>query len=319
MLLKFSEWLVYSVFKMERGEKLAAALDFFVYDSLKILFLLFTFITIIGVFRSYVSGEKIRANLNKSGLAAYFWASLLGAVTPFCSCSSIPLFIGFIKAGIPLGVSFAFLITSPLVNEYLVVLMAGMFGLKITFFYVFNGILLGVFSGFILGKMNLERYIAEDIKDRGENAEAEEKFPDFLSRIKFGVKESSEIIKKLWPWLLASVAIGALIHNYVPEEKIHGLISKTGFFSVPIAVIVGAPLYGNCAAILPIAFVLFQKGIPLGTALSFMMAVSALSLPEAVMLRRVIKLELIAAFFGITASGIIITGYLLNYLQGILK
>jgi uncharacterized membrane protein YraQ (UPF0718 family) len=291
-------------------------ISFFIYDTLKIFFLLFVFIAVIGVFRTYISRKTIESKLTGKGILPYFFASAFGALTPFCSCSSIPFFISFIRLKIPLGVTFSFLITSPLVNEYLAVMMAGFLGIKITIIYIALGMLLGIVSGMIISKLKMEKYIVEDIDfNLQEEDEKDKNYERFSDRLKFGLNESIEIIKKLYLWIIVAVAIGALIHNYVPEEKIHNIISKVGIFSVPIATALGVPMYGSCAAILPIAAALFQKGIPLGTALSFMMAVSALSLPEAIMLRRVIKLKLIAIFFGITTFGIIFIGYLFNFIQ----
>lgn len=300
---------------MEKGNKIYEIFNFFLYDSIKIFLMLFFFISILGFLRSFVSKEKIESYLKKSGIKTYFWASFFGAVTPFCSCSSVPIFIGFIKSGVPLGVSFAFLITSPLVNEYLVVLMFGFFGYKITFLYVLNGILLGIICGIVIDKMDLKKYILEDINSNINQECYNDKFKDLNSRIKYGISESVEIIKKLWLWIIVSVFIGAIIHGYVPREKIERIISYAGVFDVPIATILGVPLYGGCVSILPIAYVLFTKGLPLGTALSFMMATSALSLPEAILLRRVIKTELIIMFFAIVSIGIIFVGYIFNFLQ----
>ncbi len=247
-----------------------------------------------------------------------FYAALFGAVTPFCSCSSIPIFLGFLKAGIPLGVTFSFLITSPLINEYLVVLMLGFFGWKITLAYVISGLLIGVVVGRIIGTIDLERYLVSDLIDEQAAKVDEVKRVVFTDRLKFGWNEAVSITKKVWIWVLIGVGIGAAIHNYIPQEMIENIMSKTGIFSVPIATLLGVPMYGGCAAIVPIAVVLFQKGIPLGTALSFMMAIAALSLPEAIMLRRAMKLPLIGIFFGITTLAIIAIGYLFNLLQRVL-
>jgi len=304
---------LYSLLELDPESKLVGALNFFIYDSIKIFLLLFVMISVIGFIRSFLPQSKIRAWLIKAKAGSNLAASSLGALTPFCSCSSIPFFFGFLKAGVPLGVTFSFLITSPLVNEYLVVLMLGFFGWKITVLYVISGILIGVISGLVLGKMRLERFIVSDMAPQ-ENQEEDIRFENFRSRIRFGIKESIVVIKKIWHWILIGVGIGAIIHNYVPSETIQGIIAKAGIFSVPIAVVLGVPLYGSCAAIVPIAMVLFEKGIPLGTALAFMMAVAALSLPEAVMLRRAMKLQLIFIFFGITTLAIIFTGYLFNFL-----
>lgn len=294
------------------------AVNFFLYDSVKIIFLLFSLILIIGFIRTYLPQRIIKNWMGKRGLSGNFFAALFGAVTPFCSCSSIPLFLGFLEAGIPLGVTFSFLITSPLINEYLVVLMLGFFGYKITLLYVASGLFIGTFSGAILGRMKLDRYLVSDIIDKRNNNDIKEESYSFYARIKYGYQESISILRKVWLWVLVGVGVGAVIHNYVPQEAIESIIAKTGIFSVPIAVVLGVPMYGSCAAIVPIAVVLFQKGIPLGTALAFMMAIAALSLPEAIMLRRAIKIELILIFFGITSIAIIITGYLFNFLQHIL-
>lgn len=318
MLQLAVDWLAFSVLKLAPGSKLGATVNFFIYDSIKILLLLFAMISAIGFMRSFISEQKIRAWITKKKGLANFFASLFGAVTPFCSCSSIPIFISFLEAGIPLGVTFSFLITSPLINEYLVVLMLGFFGWKITLAYIISGMAIGIISGIILGKMSLERHLEKDIITVNTQDSCEVKCKGVKERVLFGINEAVCIIKKLWFWVLIGVGLGALIHNYVPEGAVQAIIGKTGVFSVPIATLLGVPMYGSCAAIVPIAVVLFQKGFPLGTALSFMMATAALSLPEAIMLRRAMKLKLIAIFFGITTLGIIFTGYLLNILQGIL-
>jgi len=318
MLQLTIDWLTYSVLKLDPGSRLGAGINFFIYDSIKILLLLFVMIAAIGFLRSFISQQKIKSWITASKGWGNFFAALFGAVTPFCSCSSIPIFISFLKAGVPLGITFSFLITSPLINEYLVVLMLGFFGWKIALMYVISGMVIGIVSGIVLGKMKLERYIEKDMTAENIEEVSEIKYKGLRQRIVFGIQESNSIVRKLWVWVLIGVGLGAFIHNYVPQETIHALINKTGIFSVPIAVIIGVPMYGSCAAIVPIAVVLFQKGVPLGTALAFMMAVAVLSLPEAIMLRRAMKLKLIAIFFGITTLAIIVTGYLFNVLQKIL-
>ena len=310
---------MYSVIGLTPGTRVAESLNFFVYDSIKILVLLFVMITVIGFIRTYIPHEKMKRWLSKDkSIAGNFSAAVFGAVTPFCSCSSIPIFLGFMEVGVPLGVALSFLITSPLVNEYLVVLMFGFFGWKITVAYVASGIILGTVGGMIIGKMHLEKHLVKDLVSTESKLQKAADFTGLKKRIKFGLGESTSIIKKLWVWILFGVGIGALIHNYVPAEFIQKVIDGGGALTVPIATIIGVPLYGGCAAILPIAIVLFQKGLPIGTALAFMMAVSGLSLPEAVILRRAMKLKLILIFFGIVTAGIILTGYLFNFLQGIL-
>ncbi len=318
MLLEIVDWLTYGVIDLDATSDFGGALNFFIYDSLKIMLLLFSLILVIGVVRTYLPQQKIRQWMGKTGGIGNFFASLFGAVTPFCSCSSIPLFLGFLEAGIPLGTTFSFLITSPIINEYLVVIMLGFFGWKITVAYVVSGLLIGTVAGIILGRMNLERHLVSDFLEKRNAENGDMEYPDLKSRVKFGYDEAVSIVKKIWLWVLVGVGIGAFIHNYVPQEAIESIISKTGVFSVPIATILGVPMYGSCAAIVPIAVVLFQKGIPLGTALSFMMGIAALSLPEAIMLRRAMKLQLIAIFFGVTTVAIIITGYLFNFLQTLL-
>ena len=319
MLQLIIDWFVYRVLSLPVQSKLAGVINFFFYDSVKITLLLFTLVTVIGFLRTFLPQQKIKLWLTQSKGLGNLFAALFGAVTPFCSCSSIPIFFSFIEAQIPLGIAFSFLITSPIINEYLVVLMFGFFGWKIALAYVISGIAIGVISGLILGRMHLERHIVQDlITPDADIFNNKIKYQRLRDRLIFGVNEALSIIKKLWIWVLVGVGVGALIHNYIPQEAIQGMIGKAGFFSVPIATLIGVPLYGSCAAILPVAIVLFQKGFPLGTALAFMMAVSALSLPEAIMLRRVMKLKLIAIFFGVTALGIIITGYLFNLLQKIL-
>ncbi|MCF7908277.1 MAG: permease [Candidatus Omnitrophica bacterium] len=315
MLQPIIDWLVYSVFGLAPESRLAGVTNFFLYDAIKILLLLFFMIAAIGFVRTYISQNKIKNWIGKKKVLGNLFASLFGSITPFCSCSSIPIFLSFLEAGIPLGATFSFLITSPLINEYLVIVMLGFFGWKITLFYVLSGIIIGVFSGVILGKMNLERYLVKGLVSEDKQVIKEVDYKGIRDRLAFGIDEAKSITKKLWMWVLLGVGIGAFIHNYIPQETIHTIISKTGLFSVPIAAILGVPMYGSCAAIVPIAVVLFKKGVPLGTALAFMMATAALSFPEAIILRRAMKLQLITIFFGITTVAIIITGYLFNMLQ----
>lgn len=315
MLRLTSDWLVYSLLQFRPESQLGQTVHFFVYDSLKILLLLLVMIAAIGFLRTYLPQRKVKAWLSGRRGFAHFFAASFGAVTPFCSCSSIPIFFGILEAGVPLGVGFSFLITSPLINEYLVILMLGFFGWKITLAYVASGLLIGISAGLILGRFKLERFLAKDMMPA--NANGEETFKSFRARILFGFQEAGSIIKKLWVWVLAGVAVGAGIYNYVPQEAIQSVAGKAGVFSVPIATLIGVPMYGSCAAIVPVAVVLFQKGLPLGTAMAFMMAVAALSLPEAIMLRRAMKLQLIALFFGVTTLAIMATGYLFNFIQAL--
>ena len=312
MLSSFADLLIYQLLGFDPETKLGAALHFFVYDTVKIFVLLAVMIFLVGFVRTWLPQDRLKKWMSKGGLAGNFIAALFGAVTPFCSCSSIPIFISLLKAGVPLGVTFSFLITSPIINEYLVVLMAGEFGVSITVAYVASGLIIGTLAGALLGKMKLQKYLEKDMSDGTTDAEPEHY--TFALRLRAGVHESITVVKQIWLWVIVGVGMGALIHNYVPQETIHSLMSATGIFSVPIATTLGVPMYGSCAAIVPIAVVLFQKGIPLGTALAFMMAMAALSLPEAIMLRRTMHLKLIAIYFGITTLAIIFTGYLLNLL-----
>lgn len=318
MLQEAVDFLTYDVFSLSRDSLLGGSINYFIYDSIKILFMLFLMITFVGFLRTFISVSKMRKFIVKQKFGVgNLIASLFGAVTPFCSCSSIPIFISFMKSGIPLGVAFSFLITSPIINEYLAFLMFALFGWKIMVAYVISGILIGTIVGIILGRMNLEKYLTDDFKIKTGKVK-EQKYDNIFDRVRFGVDESISIVKKIWLWILAGVALGAAIHNYVPQDLIQRIGSFAGIFSVPIATAIGVPMYAGCAAILPVAAVLFQKGLPLGTVLAFMMSTSALSFPEAVILRRVMKLKLILIFFGIVALSIIFTGYLFNILQFLL-
>lgn len=313
MLLKLIDLLVYDWFGCDPGSRLAGAVHFFIYDSIKIFFLLVTMIFVIGVLRTWLPEERLRKWMSKGGIAGNFVASLFGAITPFCSCSSIPIFISLLKAGVPLGATFSFLLTSPIINEYLAVLMVGEFGVPVTVAYIASGLCIGTLAGAMLGRMKLEHLLEKDIVDAPAQMSGDARHT-WKSRIGYGWREAMSVVRQIWKWVLVGVGIGSVIHNYVPEETVHGLIQSTGVFSVPIATLLGVPMYGSCAAIVPIAVVLFEKGIPIGTALAFMMAMAALSLPEAVMLRRVMRLKLITLYFFMTTLAIIFTGYLLNAL-----
>jgi uncharacterized membrane protein YraQ (UPF0718 family) len=314
MLLRFSQWLTFDVFHLSVGTRLGDSVQFFVYDAAKINLLLLVLIFAIAFLRSFLPHQLMKRWMSAGGIWGYVLAAVFGAVTPFCSCSSIPIFIAFLKTGAPLGVLFSFLVTSPIINEYLVVLMLGFFGWKITVAYVVSGLLVGIIAGLILGRLRLERFLVKDMAGDGDVDEGR-RFKGFRDRLLFAWEEAFTILKKIWLWVLLGVGFGAFIHNYVPQELVDRIVSSTGVFAVPLAVLIGVPMYGSCAAIVPIAVALLQKGVPLGTALSFMMAIAALSLPEAVMLRRAMKIKLILIFFGVTTLAIIFTGYLFNALQ----
>lgn len=313
MLTNFIDLLIYDWIGMDAESRFTGALHFFLYDTIKIFLLLAVMVFIIGVVRTWLPEDRLKRWMGSGGIVANFIAALFGAITPFCSCSSIPIFISLLKAGVPLGVTFSFLITSPIINEYLVILMVGEFGLPVTVAYVGSGLLIGTVAGAFLGRLKLEKHLEADIIASADT-ESEIVKHTIGSRLRYGLNEAVSVIKQIWLWVIVGVAIGAFIHNYVPQETIHSLMEATGIFSVPIATVLGVPMYGSCAAIVPIAVVLFQKGIPLGTALAFMMAMAALSLPEAIMLRRTMHLKLIGIYFGITTLAIIFTGYLLNFL-----
>jgi len=296
---------------------LGQALHFFIYDSVKILLLLFSMITVIGILRSYIPRKRFREWVSKARYGTgYVLAAAFGSLTPFCSCSSIPIFISFLETGIPLGPTFTFLVTSPLINEYLAVLMLGFFGWKITAAYIISGMTLGIAAGVLINHLDVEDQIREDLISPQE--ERRQEYPGFMDRVRYGLNEARDIVKKLWIWVLVGVGIGALIHGYIPQKTIQGVLQRTGVFSVPLAALIGIPIYANCSAVVPIALVLFEKGMPLGTALAFMMATAALSLPEAGILRRAMKTRLIILFFGLVGTGIIITGYVFNLLAGML-
>lgn len=317
-LQNLSDWLIYSVFNIAQGTKLGDALNFFVYDTIKILILLFLITTIMGVVNSYFPVDKIRNYLSRNKLFGleYLFASTFGAITPFCSCSSVPLFIGFVKGGIPLGVTFAFLITSPLVNEVAIAMFVGMFGLKATLIYVSSGILLGMIGGFVLGKLKLEKHLSPWVQGVLANAEKEGDLEGekqtFSQRLPFIFKEALSIIKGVFWYIIIGIGIGAMMHGFIPTGFFEEYISKDNPFAVPIAVILGVPMYSNAAGVLPIIQVFVQKGIPIGTAIAFMMAVVGLSIPEATMLKKVMTWKLITIFFGVVAFFIIISGYLFN-------
>lgn len=313
-----ADWLIYTVLGITQHSKLGDALNFFVYDTVKILFLLFLITFVMGIVNSYFPIEKIRNFLSRNRLygGEYLLASTFGAVTPFCSCSSVPLFIGFVKGGIPLGVTFAFLITSPLVNEVAVAMFIGMFGWKTTLIYVTSGILLGTIGGMILGKLNLEPLLSDWVQTVLKNAEKEEAYEEdaltFTQRLPEIAREAWGIVKGVFIYVIIGIGIGALMHGFIPTGFFEQYISKDNPFAVPIAVLMGVPMYSNAAGVLPIIQVLVQKGIPLGTAIAFMMGVVGLSLPEATLLKKVMSMKLIAIFFGVVTVCIIISGYFFN-------
>ena len=310
----FSNWLTYNVVSLEINTPQAEILNFFIYDILKILILLIIITHIMSALRYYLPINKFRNFLSKHKLYGldYVLASSFGAITPFCSCSSIPLLIGFIQAGIPLGVTFSFLITSPLINEIAIALFIGLFGWKITIFYIIAGILVGVIGGFILQKLKMEKYVINFEEKKTACCCCKKNSPTTKQKIKNISAEAFNIIKKIILYVLLGVAVGALIHGYVPQGFFEIYLQKAGIWGVPLAVILAVPLYSNASGVIPIIQSLIAKGVPIGTGLAFMMAIVGLSLPEALILKKVLKWPLLASFFGIVTLGIIIIGYLFN-------
>ena len=295
---------------IDTATRFGGALLFFIADSVKVLLILFIAISAIGVLRSYISKETIEKYLGgKHKFLSSFAAALFAIFTPFCSCSSIPIFLSLIKMRVPFASAICFLAVSPLVNEYLVVLMPNYYGLPIVIIYVLGGIFLGMSVGWTLEKLGMEKYL-EPAFIAGEPDF--ENFPNFKSRFIFGCTEGKAIVKRLWVWILIGVGVGAIIHGYVPDEYITKIVNAGGILSVPLAALVGAPVYGSCAGVVPIALIFFGKPVALGTVLAFLMSVSAMSLPEAVILRGAMRLKLLLAFFGLVFLGIILMGYFIN-------
>ena len=318
---QIADYLVYTVLNLEKGAHFSDALNFFVYDTTKILLLLMVIIFFMGIVNSYFPVDKVRNFLSRNKLYGfeYVFASLFGVVTPFCSCSSVPLFIGFVRGGIPLGVTFAFLITSPLVNEVAIGLFIGLFGLRTTLIYVVSGIVLGTISGLILQKLQLEHLLTPWVKTILANAQKEqeafkEEQQTLKQRLPIIWAEVITILKGVIPYVVVGIAIGAVMHGYIPEGFFAHYMSQDNVLAVPAATILAVPMYSNASGILPIVQVLVAKGIPLGTAIAFMMGVIGLSLPEAMLLKKVMTVKLIAIFFGVVTMCIILSGYLFNFI-----
>lgn len=316
---KLADWLVYTVFSIGAETHLGKSLNFFIYDTFKILILLFVIVFLMGIVNTYFPIEKLKNYLNRKKLYGleYFFASIFGAITPFCSCSSVPLFIGFVHGGIPLGVTFSFLITSPLVNEVAIAMFLGMFGLKITLIYAISGILLGTIGGWLLGKFNLEPLLTDWVKNvlanaEKSNAEYEEEKRTFKQRLPEITNSAWDIVKGVLLYIVIGVGIGAAMHGYVPENFFAKYLGSGAWWTVPMAVLLAVPMYANAAAIVPVIQVFVAKGIPMGNAIAFMMATVGLSIPEATLLKKVMTLKLIGIFFGVVTLCIVISGYLFN-------
>lgn len=314
-LSNIADTLVFDIFGLAAGQRLAEALRFFVFEVPKVMMLLVLVIFVVGIIRTYFSPEKTRLALEGKPLwAGNVLASSLGIVTPFCSCSAVPLFLGFVESGIPLGVTFSFLIAAPMINEVAVVLLFGMFGWKTAAIYVTMGWGIAVSSGWIIGKLRLEKWVEPWVYDLQGTNRIEEGPLTMAMRLNRGFEAVKEIVGKVWIYVIIGIAVGAGIHGYVPQEFMASLMGKSAWYSVPLSVLVGIPLYSNAAGIVPIVSALIEKGAALGTSLALMMSVIGLSLPEMIILRKVLKMPLIFTFIGVVASGILLVGYLFNFL-----
>ena len=314
ILEPLANFAAYTLLALPRDSQLGQSIAFFLYDVPKIILLLGGMIFLITILRSFFSAEKTRNWLGgkREGVGNVLAASL-GVITPFCSCSAVPLFIGFVESGIPLGVTFSFLISAPVVNEVALVMLLGLFGWKVAVLYLVSGLTIAVFSGIVIGRLKLERYVEDfvwQIKvEKGINLPEK---PSWSNRFEIAWASTKEIVGKVWLYVVVGIAVGAAIHGYVPESALAGILGKEAWWSVPAAVLLGVPLYSNAAGVMPIVHALMEKGAALGTVLAFMMAVVGLSLPEMVILRRVLKPQLIGVFIGVVSSAIILTGYLFN-------
>ena len=313
MLKRFSDYFTYEILNLGNDAHLASAINFFIYDTVKIFLLLSVIIFVISIVRSYFPPEKTRRILSHKKLfMGNVLAALLGVVTPFCSCSAVPLFIGFVEVGIPLGVTFSFLISSPMVNEVAVVLLFGLFGWKVTAIYIGTGLLVAIFGGITIGKLRLEKWVEGYVYEFHTAQDYEIARQTFADRIRYAKGCTADIVKRIWLYIIIAIGIGGFIHGYVPEDFLTRYAGKGNFFAVPVAVLLGVPLYSNAAGVIPIVYALMEKGLTMGTVLAFMMAVTALSFPEMIILRKVLKVPLLGVFAGIMTAAIIAVGYLFN-------
>lgn len=314
-LSRASAWLTYDFLGMEKNSHLGDALEFFFYDTPKVMMLLILVVFGVGIIRSFFTPEKTRAVLSgKSEFAGNILAALLGIVTPFCSCSAVPLFIGFVTAGVPLGVTFSFLIAAPMVNEIALGLLYGLLGLKVAALYLATGLAIAVTAGWVIGRLHLENYIEDWVTglNPAESQNTQEENFTWKERVEYGIEAVKDIIGKVWMYIILGIAVGAGIHGYVPEDVMASLMGKSAWWSVPLGVAAGIPMYSNAAGIIPVVEALLGKGAALGTVLAFMMSVIALSLPEILILRKVLKPQLIGVFIGVVGCGILIVGYIFN-------
>jgi uncharacterized membrane protein YraQ (UPF0718 family) len=315
MLNNFATYMTYELVGLEKGTRLGEALHFFIFDTIKIFLLLAVIIFVVSVIRSYFPPEKTKGILaHKREFIGNILAALLGIVTPFCSCSAVPLFIGFVEAGVPLGVTFSFLISSPMVNEVAVVLRWGLFGWKIAMIYIGTGLLVAIFGGLIIGTLGLEKWVEDYVFKIQTGGIRETVRQTFGERVAYAKLNTADILKRVWLFVILAIGIGGIIHGYAPQDFLVHYAGKGNPFAVPLAVAVGVPLYSNAAGVIPIVYALMEKGMSMGTVLAFMMAVTALSLPEMIILRKVLKAPLLAVFAGIMTVTIMAVGYLFNWM-----
>jgi len=316
-LAPISRWITYSLLRLPHRAHLSSAVEFFLFEVPKVLMLLVVVVFGVGIVRTFFTPERTRAILaGKRETIGNVLAAMLGIVTPFCSCSAVPLFLGFVQSGVPLGVTFSFLIAAPMINEIAVVLLFGLFGLKVAAIYVGTGLAIAILAGWTIGRLKMERHLEPWVLELRGSVEAtlEEDRQTWGGRVQAGRTAVREIVGKVWLYVVLGIAVGAGIHGYVPTNALAGLMGKAAWWSVPLAVILGVPMYSNAAGIVPVVQALLGKGAALGTALAFMMSVIGLSLPEAVILRKVLRPRLIGVFIGVVAAGIVLVGYLFNLL-----
>jgi len=310
-----ADWLTFDVFHLTGKKLLASAVNFFIYDTIKIFILLAVIIFAVSIIRTFLSPEKIRGILSRRNkYIGNFFAAVLGIITPFCSCSAIPLFLGFMEAGIPLGTTFSFLVSSPMINEVALVLLLGSFGWKVALIYIGSGLIIAILSGVLIGRLKVENLVEDFVfKNKLNSSESGIKM-SWKERLNYARSYTGQIIKKVWYFILIGIGIGAFIHGYVPVDFLAQYAGADKWYGVIVATIIGIPLYSNAAGVIPLVSALAEKGVAIGTTLSFMMAVTALSLPEFLILKRVMKIKLILIFSGIVGAGILITGYIFNFI-----
>ena len=312
MLKYFADYVVFTLFSLQPGSRGGETLNFFIYDTLKIFLLLTTIIYVVAVIRTSFPPERTKRMLSrKREYVGNVLAALLGIVTPFCSCSAVPLFIGFLESGVPLGVTFSFLISSPMVNEVALIMLWGLFGWKIALIYIGTGLLVAIVAGIVIGKLKMEKYVQDYVWEM-QVGNSELKVLNFREKLSYARTYTLGLLKKIWPYVVVGVGLGAFIHGYVPADFLAKWAGRNNPFAVPVAVALGVPLYSNAAGVIPIVHALMEKGMAIGTVLAFMMAVTALSLPEAIILKNVLKTRLLVVFFGTVAVAIVIVGYLFN-------